>query len=185
MTSRRGFLAGAAAASLLATPALAQTVWRMPREYRPTLVRIGPGQIPGSIQVDSEGTWLYHILDEETARRYKVAVGEQGRQFRGTAYVGRKAEWPSWRPTASMIQLEPEVYGPFRGGLPGGHEMNPLGARALYLYQDGRDTLFRIHGTPQPWTMGQSFSSGCVRLINSHVEELYDQVPVGTPVIAA
>ncbi|MGZ9808946.1 L,D-transpeptidase [Pseudoroseicyclus sp. H15] len=184
MTNRRAFLSGAVA-SILATPALAQTTWRMPREFRPTLVGIAPGQIPGSIRVDSDGTWLYHILDEETARRYKIAVGAEGRQFRGTAYVGRKEEWPSWRPTASMIAHEPDVYGPFRQGLPGGHEMNPLGARALYLYQNGRDTLFRIHGTPQPWTMGQSFSSGCVRLINQHVEELYDLVPIGTPVIAA
>ncbi|WP_373355384.1 L,D-transpeptidase [Pseudoroseicyclus sp. CXY001] len=183
MTSRRGFLAGALA-SVLATPALAQSVWRMPHEYRPTNVRIGPGQIPGSIQIDSAGTWLYHILDEGLARRYKIAVGAAGRQFVGTAYVGRKAEWPSWRPTASMIAEEPEVYGPFRAGLPGGHQMNPLGARALYLYRGGQDTLFRIHGTPQPWTMGESFSSGCVRLINEHVEQLYDMVPVGTPVIA-
>ena len=83
-----------------------------------------------------------------------------------------------------MIEIEPEVYGPYAGGLPGGHARNPLGARALYLYQGGRDTFFRIHGTPQPWTMGQAFSSGCVRLINEHVIDLYDRVPLGTPVYA-
>jgi lipoprotein-anchoring transpeptidase ErfK/SrfK len=81
-----------------------------------------------------------------------------------------------------MINLEPELYGPYRRGLPGGHPQNPMGARALYLYDGGRDTYYRIHGTPQPWTIGQNFSSGCVRLINQHVEELYAQVPINTNV---
>ena len=112
-------------------------------------------------------------------------MGAAGRTFTGQAHVGRKAEWPSWMPTADMIRAEPAVYGPFRGGLPGGHAMNPLGARALYLYQGGRDTMFRIHGTPQPWTMGQSFSSGCIRLVNEHAVDLYDRVEVGALVTSA
>ncbi len=119
------------------------------------------------------------------ARRYKIAVGAAGRNFQGRTPVGRKAEWPAWTPTASMIALEPEVYGPFAGGLPGGHPYNPLGARALYLYQGRRDTLYRIHGTPQPWSIGQSFSSGCIRLVNEHAIDLYDRVELGAAVTVA
>jgi len=96
--------------------------------------------------------------------------------------IRRKVEWPSWTPTQNMIRLEPELYGPYRNGLPGGHPRNPMGARALYLYEGSRDTYYRIHGTPQPWAIGRSYSSGCVRLVNEHVEELYAQVPLETQV---
>ncbi|NAZ37532.1 L,D-transpeptidase [Rubellimicrobium sp. CFH 75288] len=181
LLSRRRF-ALAAAATTLAAPALAQEVFRFPAEWLPTDVAIAPGLPAGAIHVDIAGTWLYLTLADGVARRYKIAVGAAGRNFQGTARVGRKAEWPSWTPTASMIRMEPEVYGPFRGGLPGGHPYNPLGARALYLYQGSRDTMYRIHGTPQPWTIGQSFSSGCIRMHNDHAIDLYDRVPVGTPV---
>lgn len=184
MTTRRRFIA-AAAASLLAAPAVAQQVVRIPRDWLPTDLEVGDGLPAGVIYVDVANTWLYLGLGDGMARRYKVAVGAPGRSFQGQAYVARKAEWPSWVPTPEMIALEPHVYGPYAGGLPGGHPFNPLGARALYLYQGGRDTFFRIHGTPQPWTMGQSFSSGCVRLINEHAEDLYDRVPLGTQVVAA
>jgi lipoprotein-anchoring transpeptidase ErfK/SrfK len=184
MTTRRRFLA-AAAASLLAAPALAQQVVRIPRDWLPTDVEVGEGLPQGVIYVDVEGTWLYLGLGDGMGRRYKTAVGAPGRTFEGKAYVARKAEWPSWVPTREMIALEPHVYGPYAGGLPGGHPYNPLGSRALYLYQGGRDTFFRIHGTPQPWTMGQSFSSGCVRLVNEHAEDLYDRVPLGTWVVSA
>ena len=181
--TRRGFLA-ATGSSLLAAPAYAQTVVRIPHDYLPRDIEVPTDVTPGMIHVDTGGTWLYWVHAPGEARRYKVAVGAAGRAFDGMATVRRKAEWPSWVPTADMIAHEPAVYGPYRNGLPGGHERNPLGARALYLYRGGRDTLFRIHGTPQPWTMGQSFSSGCVRLINEHMIDLYDRVPVGTPVIA-
>ncbi len=184
MTTRRRFLA-ATAASLLATPALAQRVVRIPRDWLPTDIEVNPALDPGVIHVDVEGTWLYLITEPGLGRRYKIAVGAPGRNFQGEAYVARKAEWPSWTPTADMIRAEPEVYGPWAGGLPGGHDYNPLGARALYLYQGNRDTMYRIHGTPQPWTMGQSFSSGCIRLINDHAIDLYDRVPVGTRVMVA
>jgi lipoprotein-anchoring transpeptidase ErfK/SrfK len=184
MTTRRRFLA-ATAASLLATPALARQVVRIPRDWLPSDVAVR-GDLPaGMIYVDTADTWLYLGLGDGQARRYKIAVGAPGRNFLGTAVVQRKAEWPSWVPTAEMIQHEPEVYGPWAGGLPGGHDYNPLGARAMYLYQGGRDTMYRIHGTPQPWTMGQSFSSGCIRLINDHAIDLYDRVPVGTTVVVA
>ncbi len=184
MTTRRRFLA-AGAASLLAAPAVAQQVVRIPRDWMPTDVEVGGSLPAGTIYGDVENTWLYLGLGDGMARRYKIAVGAPGRTFQGEAYVARKAEWPSWIPTREMIAIEPEVYGPFADGLPGGHASNPLGARALYLYQNGRDTLYRIHGTPQPWTMGQKFSSGCLRLINDHAIDLYERVPVGTRVVVA
>ncbi|MCC5975199.1 MAG: L,D-transpeptidase [Rubellimicrobium sp.] len=182
MITRRKFVA-ATASLALASPAIAQTVVRIPRDFLPTEIEVNADAPAGIIYVQTAETRLILTLGEGRAIRYRVAVGAEGRAFKGMAVVARKAEWPSWRPTRSMIQLEPEVYGPFAAGLPGGHEMNPMGARALYLYQNGRDTLYRIHGTPQPWTMGQAFSSGCIRLINDHMIDLYGRVPVGTTVV--
>jgi len=187
MPNRRQFLTTLTAAALvtpLAAPAvLAQNVYRFPYEWLPTEVPVNAGLAPGTIHVHVASTWLYLTLSDGVARRYKIAVGAAGRNFTGTARVGRKAEWPGWTPTASMIAAEPEIYGPVAGGLPGGHDLNPLGARALYMYQGNRDTMYRIHGTPQPWTIGQSFSSGCIRLINDHAIDLYDRVPVGAQVV--
>jgi lipoprotein-anchoring transpeptidase ErfK/SrfK len=182
MITRRKLMASALV-SVLATPSIAQPGYQVPRRFMPREIDVNDAMTPGAIYVHTEETWLYLVLRQGRAIRYKVAVGEDGRNFEGLAHVGRKAEWPSWIPTASMIEIEPEVYGPYARGLPGGHERNPLGARALYLYDGGRDTYFRIHGTPQPWTMGQAFSSGCVRLVNEHMIDLYDRVPVGTPVV--
>ncbi len=185
MHTRRQFLSSAAAvgtASILAAPAVAQTVVRIPREWLPTDVEIQAGLPTGMIHVDTPGRWLYLITGESAARRYKIAVGGIGRNFSGQATVRRKATWPAWTPTQNMIRLEPDVYGPYAGGLPGGHPRNPLGSAALYLYVGGRDTYYRIHGTPQPWTMGRGFSSGCVRMINEHMDDLYARVPIGTQV---
>lgn len=184
MINRRSLLAGGlalAASSTLATPALAN---RLPRRFRPRQVQVNADLAVGSIHVVNADHFLYHVTAPGEATRYGVALGEVGRQFVGVGIVSRKAEWPSWRPTANMIRQEPEVYGPYAAGLPGGHPMNPMGARALYLNQNGRPTYFRIHGTPQPHTIGRSFSSGCIRLVNEHVEDLYDRVPVGTVVYA-
>ncbi len=186
MITRRSLLAAAATAGLaLASPALAQKVKRIPRDWLPTDVEVKPGLPGGVIYVDIANTWLYFTLQDGVARRYKTAVGAAGRNFSGQARVGRKAEWPAWTPTADMVAKEPRVYGPFRNGLPGGHQYNPLGARALYLYQGSRDTLYRIHGTPYPWTIGESFSSGCIRMMNDHAIDLYDRVPVGTRVVVS
>lgn len=182
MFTRRSFIT-TGLVSALAAPALAQEVFRLPREWLPADIAIQPGPPVGLIQVDTASLWLYYTIGEGVARRYKIAVGAAGRNFRGRARVGRKAEWPSWTPTANMIRQEPEIYAPYRNGLPGGHEMNPMGARALYLYQGNRDTLYRIHGTPQPWTIGQAFGSGCIRMLNDHAIDLYDRVPVGTEVV--
>jgi lipoprotein-anchoring transpeptidase ErfK/SrfK len=184
MIDRRRLLLSAAAA-ILAAPAIAQQVVRIPWEWQPMDVEIAPGLAPGVIHVDVASTWLYLTLADGLARRYKIAVGAAGRNFQGTAQVGRKAEWPAWTPTPEMIAVEPEVYGPMAGGPARRAEMNPLGARALYSYQGRVDTMYRIHGTPQPWTLGQSFSSGCIRLANEHAVDLYDRVPVGTAVVAA
>ena len=130
----------------------------------------------------------FHLLywvepgDDLTAIRYVVGVGELGRQFRGGATVRRKEEWPRWTPTRNMIRRRPDLYAEFAGGVEGGPG-NPLGSRALYLYRGGRDTLYRIHGTHAPHTIGTSASNGCIRLFNSHVEDLYERVPLGTRVI--
>lgn len=178
-------LATVAAPGVLRAEAPAPQVVRIPRSFMPREVEVNPDLPAGQVHVVTEQTWLYWTLGEGRAIRYKIAVGAPGRNFQGVATVQRKAEWPSWVPTRNMIELEPEVYGPYAAGLPGGHASNPLGARALYLYQGGQDTYYRIHGTPQPWTMGQAFSSGCVRLINAHMIDLYDRVPIGTRVFVS
>jgi lipoprotein-anchoring transpeptidase ErfK/SrfK len=117
------------------------------------------------------------------AMRYGVGVGrEEALQFKGTATIGRKAEWPRWTPTANMVRRDPERYGPVAAGLPPG-PTNPLGPRALYLYRGGNDTHFRLHGTIEPYTIGTNVSSGCIRLIDQDIIDLYSRVPAGTRVV--
>ncbi len=136
---------------------------------------------PGSIIVNVPQRRLYLVLKGGRALRYGVGVGRaQGVNFRGQAVIGRKEKWPHWTPTSNMIAAMPE-YRPFRSGLDGGID-NPLGARALYLYRDGHDTLFRLHGTTEPETIGQAVSSGCIRLYNQDIIDLYNRVPLGTHV---
>ena len=133
---------------------------------------------PGTVVVDIDERFLYLVQNDGTAIRYGVGVGKQGFSWNGAAYVGRKAVWPDWSPTTTMVSLKPDLPRFQKSGLD-----NPLGARALYLYQGGRDTLFRIHGTNEPWTIGQQVSSGCIRLLNEEVLDLYERVPVGTTVL--
>ncbi len=140
------------------------------------------GEAPGTIVVDPYAKFLYFVESPGSAIRYPVAVGRQGRSFSGSGYVGRKAEWPGWTPTANMIRREPEFYGPFAGGVPGG-KASPLGARALYLYRGGKDTYYRIHGTNDPATIGNAGSAGCIRMFNQDVIDLFNRVPVGATVI--
>ena len=112
-----------------------------------------------------------------------VGVGrEEALQFKGQATIGRKAEWPTWTPTANMIRRDPARYADYARGLPGGLE-NPLGARALYLYRGGSDTHFRLHGTTEPYSIGTNVSSGCIRLMNQDIIDLYARVPVGAKVV--
>ena len=137
---------------------------------------------PGTIVVDPYARFLYHVLEGGEAMRFGIAVGQAGKNFSGSATISRKQAWPSWTPTANMVRTQPELYGPLKGGLKGGVD-NPLGSRALYLYKGGRDTIYRIHGTNQPWSIGLNLSSGCFRMMNKDVEHLYSKVDIGTKVI--
>ena len=125
---------------------------------------------------------LYFVEPGGMAIRYSVGVGrEEALNFRGSAVIGRKAEWPHWTPTGDMIRRMP-IYAHYTAGLPGGIN-NPLGARALYLYRGNQDTYFRLHGTIEPETIGQKVSSGCIRLFNHDIIDLYNRAPVGTQVV--
>jgi lipoprotein-anchoring transpeptidase ErfK/SrfK len=137
---------------------------------------------PGTLVVDPGRKFLYLVLENGRALRYGVGVGKAGLAWSGKARVGRKADWPRWTPTSDMIEREPERNAPWRGGMPGGLT-NPLGPRALYLYEGGRDTLYRIHGTTEPHTIGTDVSSGCIRMFNQDVIDLYNRVPVDTNVV--
>jgi lipoprotein-anchoring transpeptidase ErfK/SrfK len=137
---------------------------------------------PGTIVVDIAERRLYLVEPRGVATRYTVGVGrEEALNFRGSAVIGRKAEWPRWAPTANMIERMPR-YAAYAGGMPGGLG-NPLGARALYLYRGKQDTDFRLHGTNEPGTIGTAVSSGCIRLFNHDIIDLYNRVPVGSPVV--
>jgi len=139
-------------------------------------------QPPGTIVVDPRQRFLYLVQENGKALRYGVGVGKAGLEFQGSASVQLKREWPRWTPTPDMIRREPERYGPWKAGMEGGAQ-NPLGARALYLFKDGRDTLYRVHGTNEPRTIGKAVSSGCIRMLNQDVMDLYDRVPRGAKVV--
>ncbi|MCF3932941.1 L,D-transpeptidase [Acuticoccus sp. M5D2P5] len=140
------------------------------------------GQPVGTLVVDPKARFLYLVMENGKAMRYGVGVGVAGLEFEGNAVVGRKASWPGWRPTDNMIERNPERYAKWAGGMEGGIQ-NPLGARALYLYQGGRDTLYRIHGTNEPWSIGQAVSSGCIRMLNQDVIDLHQRVPNNARVV--
>jgi lipoprotein-anchoring transpeptidase ErfK/SrfK len=151
---------------------------RMNPELRRQTVAYSGSEAPGTIVVDIDQRFLYLVQPGNQAIRYGIGVGRDGFSWRGLATVGRKGVWPAWSPTTTMVSLKPHLPR-FRGpGLD-----NPLGARALYLYQNGADTLFRIHGTNEPWSIGDAVSSGCVRMLNEDIVDLYDRVPVGTTVL--
>jgi lipoprotein-anchoring transpeptidase ErfK/SrfK len=133
---------------------------------------------PGTIVVDTEKKFLYLVQEGGKAYRYGVTVGEEGMNWRGTAKVGQKKEWPEWVPTPDILKRIPDLP---KYVSPGPH--NPMGARALYLFQGNKDTLFRIHGTNQPEYIGQAISSGCIRMLNEDVIDLYNRVPVGATVV--
>ncbi|PZX11412.1 L,D-transpeptidase-like protein [Palleronia aestuarii] len=183
MLTRRHFVASGLALGLAPTSVFGHA--GLPHTSRRTMaardVEVRADIEPDTIHIFPDYFALYHVRAPGFAREYHIAVGAAGRNMTGDTVIRRKEEWPSWTPTANMIRREPETYAQYREGLPGG-PMNPLGARALYLYQGSRDTLYRIHGTPQPWTIGTAVSSGCIRLTNSDVMELYPNVALGTPV---
>lgn len=146
--------------------------------FRRAIVNYHRKESPGTIVVDSDNHYLYFVQEGGKAIRYGVTVGEEALAFSGIARVGRLAEWPSWTPTADIHK---RIEG-LPASVPGGID-NPLGARALYLYQGNRDTLFRIHGTNQPEYIGASISSGCIRMLNEDVIDLYTRVKNGTIVV--
>ncbi|MCP4559893.1 MAG: L,D-transpeptidase [Bosea sp.] len=152
-----------------------------PRNLR-QLVDYPTSQPPGTLVVDPGNRFLYLVQEGGKALRYGVGVGREGLEFTGTATVQRKAQWPRWTPTPDMIRREPARYARWAGGMAGGAD-NPLGARALYLFKDGRDTLYRIHGTNEPDTIGQAVSSGCIRMMNQDVIDLYNRIPKGARVV--
>ncbi len=148
---------------------------------RADVVYYGPEEA-GTIVVDPFAKFLYYVEEGGQATRYPIAVGREGRGFRGRATVQQKREWPGWTPTANMLRTEPEIYGPFRGGIPGG-VASPLGARALYLYRGGRDTRYRIHGTNDLSSIGNATTAGCIRLFNQDVIHLSERTPLGARVV--
>lgn len=155
--------------------------FKVKSDYEPQTVAFS-GYSKGTIVVDTKTRYLYLVESGDTARRYAIAVGKEGLAFKGTATVGDKQEWPRWFPTKDMQEREPKKYGPYKDGMNGGPE-NPLGARAIYLYQGRTDTHIRIHGTNAPQTIGSASSNGCFRMINEHVMDLYNRVPMGTQVV--
>jgi lipoprotein-anchoring transpeptidase ErfK/SrfK len=150
-------------------------------QYQAQVVSYETTEAPGTVIVDTTNKFLYFVLKDGMAIRYGVGVGREGFGWSGTVEIGAKQEWPTWTPPPEMIERRPELVA-YADGMPGGPD-NPLGARAMYLFDDGRDTMFRIHGTNEPWSIGQNVSSGCIRMLNAHVEELYRIVDVGTKVI--
>lgn len=151
----------------------------LPEPYRRHIVNYHRKEAPGSIVIDSDARYLYYVLPEGKAIRYGIAVGEEALAFSGVAKVGRMAEWPTWTPTQNIKdRLGPSIPN-FVG--PGPH--NPLGSRALYLYANGKDTLYRIHGTNQPELIGAAVSSGCIRMTNEDVIDLYNRTKMNTIVV--
>lgn len=148
------------------------------RQRTAAVVRNPTREPPGTIVIDTRSRHLYLIQHDGSAIRYGIGVGRQGFEWRGVAYVGRKSEWPRWIPPKEMLKRRPDLPEEMDGGLE-----NPLGARALYLFQGNKDTLFRIHGTNEPDSIGKAVSSGCIRMMNADVIDLYERVGVGTKVV--
>ena len=178
---RRTFIA-----SSLAATAVPHILSAAGAAYDPTPqeVSIKSTYQPGQLLVLPRSHYLYFVTAPGKAMRYGVGVGKAGLEVTGPATTSVKKEWPTWPPTDEMIERDPKEYARFIGNTDAqeGGPGNPLGARALYLFQNGIDTYFRIHGTTAPSTIGRSVSNGCIRMINDHVIDLYERVPVGTVV---
>lgn len=180
---RRAFLGLGLASTALNTLPLAATAKpaKVPRSHGKTtreIVAFQSKEAPGTLLISNKNRRLHRILGNGQAERYRISVGRDGFTWTGTTRVGRKAEWPGWRPPAAMRQRQPDL----PGYVPPG-PYNPLGARALYLFANGRDTLYRIHGTNSADTVGGYETSGCFRLTNADVLFLYPKVRMGTKVV--
>jgi lipoprotein-anchoring transpeptidase ErfK/SrfK len=150
----------------------------IPMEYRRHIIDFTRKESPGTIVIDVDHKFLYYVLPHGKAIRYGITVGEEAQAWSGIAKIGRMEEWPPWIPTAS----EQARLGPFPHYITGGPQ-NPMGARGMYLYSNGKDTLYRIHGTNQPEYIGQAISSGCIRMTNEDVIDLFSRVKLGTIVV--
>jgi lipoprotein-anchoring transpeptidase ErfK/SrfK len=156
-------------------------------QYLRKRVNVQTDEAPGTIIINAQNRFLYFVEGGGRAIRYGVGVGRQGFGWSGVASVKNKQEWPDWYPPKEMIARQAELRRQLSElqsglGMPGGPH-NPLGARAMYLWQGNKDTLYRIHGTFEPWTIGQNVSSGCIRMINQDVMDLYERVPLGAKVV--
>ncbi len=156
--------------------------WGFHNRFLPTLVEANDGLRPGDIHVDAVARYLYHVRGDGTAMRYGVAIARGSLYEPGSYTVRRKAKWPTWRPTDAMIAREPQTYERHSDGMDGGPS-NPLGSRAFYLFVGNRDTYLRIHGTPEPRSIGGRASSGCVRMVMAHIIGLYEEVNPGVTAI--
>jgi Uncharacterized protein conserved in bacteria len=154
---------------------------QVPRQYHRQIVPYETDEKPGTIIVDTKEKFLYLVMEDGKAMRYGIGVGREGFQWSGTARVAMKREWPTWTPPAAMIKRQPEL-AKWAGGMPPGLS-NPLGARALYLFKNGKDTHYRLHGTPEWWSIGKEVSSGCIRLLNQDIIDLYNRTEIGAKVI--
>lgn len=150
----------------------------IPVQYQRHIVDYPRKEAPGTVVIDEDNKYLYYVLPHGKAIRYGITVGEEAQAWSGIAKIGRMQEWPPWIPTAS----EQARLGPFPAYVTGGPQ-NPMGARGMYLYSNGKDTLYRIHGTNQPEYIGQAISSGCIRMTNENAIDLYNRVHVGTIVV--
>ncbi|ABQ61335.1 hypothetical protein H721_00137 [Brucella ovis IntaBari-2006-46-332] len=154
---------------------------KIPAQYRRQVVKYATDEKPGTIIVDTREKFLYLIMPEGKAVRYGIGVGRRGFEWSGTARVAMKREWPTWTPPSAMIKRQPEL-AKYRNGMDPGLR-NPLGVRALYLYNKGGDTGYRLHGTPEWWSIGKAMSSGCIRLMNQDIIDLYNRVEQGAKVV--
>jgi lipoprotein-anchoring transpeptidase ErfK/SrfK len=182
-----GILIGAFAIGLAGCVTTSEASREADPAFARRLVTYAAREAPGTIVIDPGSHFLYLLLPGGQAVRYGVGVGAEGFAWSGVASVHTKQQWPDWYPPAEMLERKPELKAHMVQlqsglGMHGGPE-NPIGARALYLWQGNKDTLYRIHGTNEPWTIGQNVSSGCVRLTNDDVADLYDRTLVGTKVV--
>jgi lipoprotein-anchoring transpeptidase ErfK/SrfK len=156
-------------------------IYKVPKKYHRQIVAYDGGEKPGTIIVDTADKFLYFVLPGGEAVRYGIGVGREGFEWKGTARVAAKREWPLWTPPAEMIRRQPEL-AKYRGGMKPGIT-NALGARALYLHNKRGDTGYRLHGTPEWASIGKAMSSGCIRLMNQDIIDLYNRAEVGAKVI--
>jgi lipoprotein-anchoring transpeptidase ErfK/SrfK len=156
-------------------------IYKVPAKFHRQPVSYQTKEQPGTVIVDTKNKFLYYVMGGGKAMRYGIGVGKEGFEWKGTTTVAMKREWPVWTPPAAMIKRRPDL-AKWRGGMPGGPE-NALGARAMYLFNKGGDSGYRLHGTPEWSSIGKAMSSGCIRLMNQDVIDLYERVKVGAKVI--